>query len=240
MRNLDPVAVWYLGFFGLVIPFVVIRGRSRGRAGIGIPPLKKQALQTLLMELLFLVIAFSSARARGIQVFTRGSLPLKAIVLAAVVFVLGLFTLPLRWKLLSTEQKLKSLATRPQKPGDLAPWFAVSLAAGIIEEVVYRGVMMAFLMPVTRNWWLSVAICVFLFALGHLNQPILMVALVLVPLTIALHLLVAWTGSLNLAMTLHFLYDFCAGFIFIRIASQRSNLSLSAEPEAYPSPSAKQ
>lgn len=218
MHNLDPVAVGFLVVFGLLVPLAVIRGRSRGRGGIGIPPLPKLALQIVLMELFFLLVALAAARARDIDVFGRGSWPNKAILLGALVLILGLITLPLRWKTLSAEQKLKSLATRPQKPGDLGPWFVVSLAAGIVEEIVYRGVMMAFLLPMTRNWWLSVVISVLFFALGHLNQSVVTVVLTVVPLAIAMHFLVAWTGSLYLAMTVHFLYDFLAGFVFIRIA----------------------
>jgi len=38
MRNLDPIAVVYLAFFGFLVPLMVIRGGSRGRAGIGNPP----------------------------------------------------------------------------------------------------------------------------------------------------------------------------------------------------------
>lgn len=218
MHNLDPVAVCFLIVFGFLVPLAVIQGRSHGRGGIGIPPLPKQASQIVLMELFFLLVALAAARARRIDVFALGSLPIKAILLAAVVLILGLVTLPLRWKTLSAEQRRKSLATRPQKPGDLGPWFAVSLAAGIVEETVYRGVMMALLLPRTRNWWLSVVICVLLFALGHLNQSAVMVVMTLVPMATAMHFLVAWTGSLYLAMTVHFLYNFLAGFVFIRIA----------------------
>jgi membrane protease YdiL (CAAX protease family) len=219
MNHFDPIAIWYLAVFGVFLPFVVIRARSRAHGAIGIPPLKKQAIQIVVMELFFLLVALAAARTRQIDLFAQGSLPLKAIILAAVVLVLGVITLPLRWKLLSTEQKLKALATRPQKAGDLPPWFVVSVAAGVVEEIVYRGVMMALVLPMTRNWWLSVAICVLLFALGHLNQPVLMVV-ILVPMTVALHFLVAWTGSLYLAMTAHFLYDFLAGVVFIRIARE--------------------
>lgn len=232
MRSLDPIAVAYLLLFGFLVPLAVIRGRSRSRAGIGIPPFHRQAISIVLMELFFLLIALSAARAHDISVFARGTLPLKAVLLAAVVVILGLATLPPRWnRLLSPEQKLKSIATRPQKPGDLVPWFAVSLAAGVVEEIVYRGVLMAFVMPLARNWWLSVAICVLFFCLGHFNQPVLMVALVLIPLTVALHLIVAWTGSLYLAMATHFIYDFSAGFLFIRIARRhRAAASIPASP----------
>lgn len=229
MHNLDLLAVWYLVIFGLLVPFVVIRGRSHVRAGVAVPPLKKQAIQVVVMELLFLLIALLAARSRGIDVFARGVLPVKAVILAAVVLALGLITLPLRWRMLSAEQKLVTLAARPQTINDLAPWFVISLAAGIVEEIVYRGVMMAFVMRITHSWWLSVAICVLLFALGHLNQPVLMVVLVLVPMAIALHLVVAWTGSLHLAMAFHFLYDFSIGFLFIRIARQRAG-----DPAAIP------
>jgi membrane protease YdiL (CAAX protease family) len=222
MQNLDPLAIWYLVVFGLLVPFLVIRGRFRGQGIVGFPPLNKQALSIVIMELSFLVIAWFAARQRGISVFTRGSLPGKAVLLAAVVLLVGLATLSWRWKMLSAEQKRRTLAARPQKLSDLAPWFIISVAAGVVEEIVYRGVMMAFVLPITRDWWLAVAICVLFFALGHLNQPVLMVILVLVPMAIVLHLLVAWTGSLGLAMAAHFLYDFLVGLLFIPIARKHA------------------
>ena len=225
MSNLDLLAVWYLAFFGFLVPFLVIRGRARVRAGVAIPPLKKRYLQTVAMELFFFAVAMFAAWNRGIPVFSRGILPARAVVLACVIFALGLGTLPLRWKFLSDEEKRRSLATRPQQTGDLGPWFAISLAAGVVEEIVYRGVMMTLLLPMTRNWWVSVAICVLFFALGHVNQPLRMVALVLAPLAVGLHLLVGWTGALYLAMATHFLYDFFAGVIYIRLIREYRSTS---------------
>jgi hypothetical protein len=48
-------------------------------------------------------------------------------------------------------------------------WGALSLAAGV-EEIVYRGVMVAFLLPITGNWWVAVAACIAAFTVGHVNQ----------------------------------------------------------------------
>jgi membrane protease YdiL (CAAX protease family) len=45
----------------------------------------------------------------------------------------------------------------------------VSLAAGTVEEITYRGAMFALLLAMTRNWWTAVTTYVF-FSLGHANQ----------------------------------------------------------------------
>ena len=75
-------------------------------------------------------------------------------------------------------------------------------------------------------WLAAVAICVVLFALGHANQPWRMVVIALVPMSVGLHYLVLWSGSLYPAMATHFLYDFCAGFLFIRLARERRSTAV--------------
>ncbi len=221
MHSVDPLAIWYLAIFGVFVPFVVIRGQMRARSVFAIPPLKKLSVQIVGMEMLFLVVALVAARNREIEVFSAGTLPARAVVLAGVLIAYGLGTLPARWKLLTEEEKRRSLAARPQSAGELVPWFAVSLAAGVVEEIVYRGVMMAFVLPMAGSWLAAVAICVVLFTLGHANQPWRMVVIALVPMSVGLHYLVLWSGSLYPAMATHFLYDFSAGFLFIRLACER-------------------
>ena len=62
------------------------------------------------------------------------------------------------------------MLTRPRAPRDLTWWFAISLAAGVSEELVYRGMMPALLLPYTRNWWTAIAISAVIFATSHANQ----------------------------------------------------------------------
>ena len=213
------MAVWYLFIFGLFVPYLAIQSSRKIRAGAPVPPKKKIFLNTVLMEIFFLAIALFTAKSRDIEVFARGTLTVNALLLALAIFAIALGTLPLRWRLSSNESKKRLLLSRPEAASDLGRWFAVSLAAGVVEEIVFRGVMLALLLPITGNWYAAVAICVLCFALGHGNQGLWRAAF-LGALAIGCHALVALTGSLFLAMTVHFVYDFLGGVVYIRLARQ--------------------
>ena len=219
MRSIDLLAVWYLFIFGGFVPYLSIQSSRKVRAGAPIPPKKKIFLHTVIMELLFLGIALFAAAARHISVFNRGTLSPTALLTAAAFLAIALGAMPLLWKYSSDERKKRTLLSRPEATSDLGGWLAVSLAAGVVEEIVYRGVMLALVLPMTQNWYAAVGICVLCFALGHGNQGMWRAAFV-GALATGFHALVALTGSLFLAMTVHFTYDFIAGVIYIRLAKQ--------------------
>jgi membrane protease YdiL (CAAX protease family) len=92
------------------------------------------------------------------------------VVFAIGMLGIGLSVMPLLWRRSSEDERRRALLTRPIDAKDLGWWFLVSLAAGTVEEITYRGVMFAVLLAMTRNWWTAVAICIVFFALGHANQ----------------------------------------------------------------------
>jgi membrane protease YdiL (CAAX protease family) len=219
MNHLDPLAVWYLFLFGLFVPYIAIQSNRKIRAGTTLPPRKTRFRNIVVMEGFFLACAWYAAWSRGIPIFARGHFSVRAVVAAVVFLAVGLGTIPIRWKHTSEADKRHMLLTRPQERSDLGPWFAVSVAAGFVEEIVYRGVMLAFLIPITRNWYVAVLLCVFFFALGHLNQGVGRAAFIGV-MALAFHYFVALTGSLYLAMAVHFLYDWIAGLMYVRFARE--------------------
>lgn len=219
--RVDLLTWWYLGIFGLFLPYVAIRSRRAIVAGAAIPPLRKRYKNTLAMQTFLLVIALFAARAREMDLFSAGTLSGAAILLAGAVTGLSLLALPVRWKHLPEEEKKRIIPSRPQSPADLAPWLAVSLAAGIVEEIAYRGVMMQLVIPLTRNWWMAAAICAALFSLGHATQGWSRAVFVGV-IALGLHQLVGMTGALYLAMVTHVVYDFLGGLVYMKLT--RSHL----------------
>lgn len=90
-------------------------------------------------------------------------------------------------------------------------WRAVSVTAGICEEVVYRGFLIAVLAAAT-NAWAAVLLAAFIFGLGHAYQGpkgILKTGLV----GLALGGLFALTGSLWAPMLVHVIMDLLAGYV---------------------------
>ena len=57
----------------------------------------------------------------------------------------------------------------PRGDAELPLWFAVSLTAGVCEELLFRGFLVGVLQPFTGLWF-AAAIAVTVFALGHAYQ----------------------------------------------------------------------
>lgn len=99
----------------------------------------------------------------------------------------------------------------PKSPVELRWFYAVALTAGICEEVLYRGFLIAYLGAVAGPWP-AVAAAAFVFGFGHVYQGWRgMIATTLVGLLMGgLYLL---TGSLLMPMVLHVLIDVHSGTV---------------------------
>ena len=219
LPHLDLLAIWFLFIFGVFVPYISFKSGRRIRTGAPIPPRRRIFKNILVMQILFLLISLFTARNRGIELFPPGRLSSGALVFAIGMLGIGLSVMSLLWRRSSEDEKRRALQTRPNDAKDLRWWFLVSLAAGIVEEITYRGVMFALLLVMTRNWWTAVAICVVFFALGHANQGLLRMSFV-GAIAVGCHVLVWMTGTLYLAMAVHFAYDFLAGIVYLRWAQQ--------------------
>lgn len=96
-----------------------------------------------------------------------------------------------------------------QWPENGAQWrwaMLISVAAGVGEELVYRGTLYQLMLRVTSSIVASVAICVVLFALAHQahgRRAVLAVGYI----GLVFHVLYLATGNLLVTIVLHTLYD---------------------------------
>jgi hypothetical protein len=153
------LAAWYFFVLGVFVPYVAIKSARRVRAGAPIPPLGKRVVTTLVMEALFLALALFAARTGGIELFAPGRTDWRVVLTATAILALALGSLPLRWRLTPADARRRLLLTRPQAPRDLGWWLVVSAAAAIAEELAYRGVLFALLLPVFGGFWLAAIVC---------------------------------------------------------------------------------
>ena len=98
-------------------------------------------------------------------------------------------------------------------------WIALSLSAGVGEELVWRGVLPALIAMLTGSLALGIALSVASFALAHAIQGPRSV-LAIAAIAAAFHALVLISGSLYPAMLVHFVYDVIAGFTYARFARE--------------------
>lgn len=110
-------------------------------------------------------------------------------------------------KLRDSMGNLKALA--PQTPTEHRAFALVSVTAGVCEEILYRGILLAVLTPVV-GLWPAVAISSVIFGMGHLYQGFTgLVKTTLVGLAMAL--LTVFSGSLLVAIVLHVVIDLTSG-----------------------------
>jgi membrane protease YdiL (CAAX protease family) len=106
----------------------------------------------------------------------------------------------------------------PQTPGEVRLFGAVSLTAGVCEEILYRGLLMAALAPAIGTWP-AVVLSSLIFGLGHAYQgPGGIAKTALIGLVMAL--LTVFSGSLFIPMLLHTVIDLTSGRLMG--AAQRS------------------
>ena len=112
-----------------------------------------------------------------------------------------------REKLRSSMGDLRVLA--PRTPGEHRLFAAVSVTAGVCEEIVYRGILLGALTPAV-GLWPAVALSSVIFGLGHVYQGLEgIVKTTLVGLVMAL--LTVFSGSLLIAVILHAVIDLVSG-----------------------------
>jgi len=103
----------------------------------------------------------------------------------------------------------------PRARADLPSWTALSLTAGVAEEIVYRGYLIWYLahsMPEP----LAVPCAAAVFTLGHLYQSPKSAAKVFL-LALVFGGLYVWSGALWPVMVAHAMIDFAAGVFSIRL-----------------------
>ena len=99
-------------------------------------------------------------------------------------------------------------------------WLAVSLAAGVSEEITYRGVFFLLLHRVTGSVLAAALLAAAAFGLAHVVQGRESV-LVIFGIALLAQTLVLVTGTLLVAMAVHVAYDVPAGPVYGRLARRR-------------------
>jgi membrane protease YdiL (CAAX protease family) len=199
------------------------RVRQPGRT-----PSRVQHLASVFMtQAITLPPALLAARYDDIRLFPPLSVGVfnLALVLGFLVPTLG--TLPMRWSWKSEVEKRRLIWMLPHDSADLWWWSIVALTAGIVEEIIYRGVMIALWQRILGSWWAAMMVCVAVFSLVHFLQG--WRAMAAIALTaMAAHLIVRATGDLYTAMTVHFVYDLIAGVVLLRCARRDRVLPMDA------------
>lgn len=228
--NLGPISIagWaFVVFVTLVVPWAVLRNRESALAMAHIP-LGLRFYAMLLPQVILGILAIAVGLIEGVELFPPRP-PAATSWLAGVAFLAFAIAMVWRhWRRSVEEHKPTWRLFAPTNRTERKMWVILSFTAGVGEELVWRGVLPALLAAVTGSLALGVAVSVLSFALAHAIQGPRSV-LAIAAIAAAFHLLVMLSGSLYVAMAVHFIYDVVAGFSYARFARQLGLLPASCE-----------
>lgn len=220
----QPVAALaFVIYLFVVLPWLAVKSvhqlRRAGEGAAALPPQEVIWIHTIISQLAMLLLAWVVAFVIDYPLFHIA--PLDAWDFAAGAAALaGYFVLRALSYATRTEEERRKLlvyAIAPQTRWQFALYSLTVVVASVAEEAAYRGVGMAILRDWLGNGVVAAAILSLAFALAHAPQGGKSM-LVIIPMALVMHVLVWVTGTLAIAIVVHALYDFVAGYQISREA----------------------
>lgn len=208
----------FVVFVTLVVPWAVLRNRGSAIAMASIP-LGERFVSMLMPQVFLGLLAVGTGFIEKIELFPW-RVPEQQAWLSGLLF-LGISILLVRphWRRSVEEQKPTWRLFAPTNKREGAMWVALSVSAGIAEELVWRGALPALLLTLTGSMPLALVLAIASFAIAHAIQGLRSV-LAIATIAASFHALVMISGSLYVAMAVHFIYDVIAGFTYAKFARE--------------------
>lgn len=134
----------------------------------------------------------------------------------SLAIALGAYVLLAGW--LRADPRRRPSPLLPTGSGEMGMWLVVSVAAGIGEEMAYRGALFLTLSWWTGSQWTALAVGSLAFAVAHLRQGLRATVFILA-FGMLMQLLVMVSGSLYMAMLVHAAYDLVLGLAAVRAST---------------------
>jgi membrane protease YdiL (CAAX protease family) len=217
--EIGPFGWLHLIVFGIYIPVLVIRSQRQLASGRPIPSVRQYFRSGAISQLLFLLMSLGVARLEWIALLPR-QLPRPAGVVAGAVMLTAMIAfMRRRWRR-NVESGLPIVRMfMPRDRGERAQWISLSALAGVGEEITWRGVQFSLVWRLVGDPILSAAICAALFAVVHAVQG-WRSAHIFILIAVGFHVVVWLSGSLYVAMAVHFIYDVTAGLTYGRLGRE--------------------
>jgi membrane protease YdiL (CAAX protease family) len=202
----------HLFLFCLLLPWAAVQS-ARRLATRPYPPRLKFFTAVMLQHLFFVGFSIAVAWVEEIPLTVRPKNLALSMIMAA--FFLGAIVALMvpHWKQNVLSRERKVYLFMPRGATEKSLWVVISLAAGIGEEIIYRGVTWTLFTRLTGSIWLAALIASIVFAFSHYMQGWKSM-LAIFGFALIFHLIVWLTGSLYPAMAVHFLYDLTAGMTY--------------------------
>lgn len=212
-----PVGLFFLLFFGAAIPVRAYIARDRLTR---MRPTRRRLYASTLVQLsVFLILAALTGRAEDVDLWRGPERWPQATVLALLFLVVMVRGARLAGRAAIERRDPKAYVMMPSGRGEASLWIALSLLAGVAEEVVYRGVFAELGVRLTGSTGLAWSAAVAAFAVAHANQGMKSM-MAIAGYAVLAHLLVDYSGSLLHVVVLHAAFDAIVGFEYARLGRQ--------------------
>jgi membrane protease YdiL (CAAX protease family) len=213
--SVNQQGVLLLVLAGIFLPYVIVK--SARRLGTGPLPISRTRFykQTIIFQLVLAALAAWTAYTHGILAMPLPQRPLIAWSAAALMYVVTVLTLRVRWPSRSQASKQRLYDILPHDASERLPYVFICIVAGIAEEFIYRGVMTELAQSLIGIAIVTMIVISISFAAAHAMQGLRSMAAIFV-IAMACHALVWLAQSLIPAMAVHFVYDLTAGMLIPR------------------------
>src|SRR5262249_38028342 len=156
---------------GLIVPLLALRSRAvildttrplPNRLGY----LQRAALSVSMLTAISVLVA----RVQWIPLFPRSAPPVTAIVAGVVMYALTVAFMRPYWRRAVERGARVAQLFMPATGAERTWWIAVSMIAGIGEEITWRGVQTDLLSVLTGGFWTAAILSAASFALAHMIQ----------------------------------------------------------------------
>ena len=212
MRWIALAGYLHLFLFGILIPISAIRSKKLLESR-PLPPRRKYFISVFIQVGCFALFSIAVAHLNRIEVFPGTVPPLRAIVAGVLFLVLAVMFGWTTWRKAVLERERVVALFMPTNNVERLLWIGSAALAGFGEEITWRGVQTALLTRLTGSVAIAIIIAIVTFAIAHAMQGWKSVGVIAI-FTAGFHALVWLSGSLYVAMAVHFIYDLIAGFSY--------------------------
>jgi membrane protease YdiL (CAAX protease family) len=222
----------HLAIFAGFLPYVAIKTSAHLRSR-PFPAKVRHFTAQMLVLLVFLGLSALVAKREWIPIFPPELPQPRMLVLGAAVLVAMIVLMRPLWKQRVAERSRKAWLFMPRTPRERLLWAGCSLAAGVSEEVTYRGVMFTLLWRLTGSALAAALLMSAVFAVSHFMQGWKSMAIIYA-IAMTFQMITWVSGTLYVAMGVHFLYDLAAGLHYGRYGDELGYPVEAMPPEEAP------
>lgn len=209
----------FLAVLCIVLPLGALRQHKRMEAAALKVSRWRIYASGVTTHLMLLILVFAAARDSGIALLRPYHVEGWHVAFGAVALAPGLLLLLKRFRREDPVARERLLLIAPRTPGELTAFYGLSISAGVIEELAYRGMLFTLLATLLHSWWLAAIVASIAFGMVHLFQGWRSAGIAGL-IALRDHIVVGVTGTLFVAMVVHALHDIISGTVIARRARE--------------------